>query len=139
MRPDHAGAGILAKQAVQRGRPGARRGAGEDHPRDAHGRDGPRRRNTPCLIGASRLLTPPPARDVPHRLHRLPPHHVDLVVEVDGWIAVRREELDELAERRQRLMTLEKAADEARDADDGDAISRPKRTISRYGVRHRLC
>src|SRR5262249_6795363 len=45
-----------------------------------------------------RLLGATAARDVPDGFHLLAAHHVDAVVEVDGGIAVRREELDELAE-----------------------------------------
>src|SRR5215475_13314299 len=51
--------------------------------------------------GFHRLLGAPAARDVPDGFHLLAAHHVDAVVEVDGGIAVRRDELDELAESRQ--------------------------------------
>src|SRR3984893_16245164 len=47
---------------------------------------------------ATGLLGPSPPGDLPDRLHRAPAHRVDAVVEVDGGVAVRREELDELPE-----------------------------------------
>src|SRR5262245_39728084 len=64
---------------------------------------GPRVRKSPgaCMPSIAyfdRLLGATAARDVPDGFHLLAAHHVDAVVEVDGGIAVRREELDELAE-----------------------------------------
>src|SRR2546426_1547306 len=46
------------------------------------------------------LVRPPPRGDLPHRLHRRVTDGVDAVVEVDRRIAVRRKELDALAETR---------------------------------------
>src|SRR3989475_10704448 len=46
------------------------------------------------------LVRPSPRGDLPHRLHRRVTDGVDAVVEVDRRIAVRREELDALAETR---------------------------------------
>src|SRR3989442_10464587 len=46
------------------------------------------------------LVRPSPRGDLPHRLHRRVTDGVDAVVEVDRRIAVRREELDALAEMR---------------------------------------
>src|SRR5438445_10989178 len=45
-----------------------------------------------CSVAAA------PRRDRPHRVHAVTAHDVDAVVEVDGRVAVRREELDALAE-----------------------------------------
>jgi hypothetical protein len=48
---------------------------------------------------AARALVGAAARgDLPHRLHLVGAHRVDLVVEIDGRIAVGLEELDALAE-----------------------------------------
>src|SRR3989454_12206894 len=46
------------------------------------------------------LVRPSPRGDLPHRLHRRVTDGVDAVVEVDRRIAVRRKELDALAETR---------------------------------------
>src|SRR5882724_6757001 len=55
----------------------------------------------PWRLSCPRLLRAAAARDVPDRFHLLPTHRVDAVVQIDGRVAVRREELDELAERGQ--------------------------------------
>src|SRR6266542_6589287 len=47
------------------------------------------------------LLRAAAARDVPDGLHLPAPHGVDAIVEVDGRVAVRREEFDELAQGRE--------------------------------------